>query len=228
MRKNIEYNAKHFIQYLILSLTISFAAVFCIPTIVKQGMGADAENSTFSMIGIVAACVISFVILFLIRYDRWNSAGATKISFANVMWTVLGTSLILILGMIVISLLCGIMASLLYVLLQNVLTFDQIKGLIDFITTVIVILILPLAVSVFWKEITAKNGFTKAFAEGVSIEGRQYKKLMALLLVLFGCGLLVTTMFHFMQTNIVTNLVKMILFAVLGIVGMNFSEKIIK
>lgn len=228
MKKNKECNAKHIIQCLIFSLTISCSAVFCIPNIVKQGMGAEVESSVFSMIGLVAAYVISFLMLLSISYDRRSSAEKTKISLVNVFWTVLGTNLLLIFAIVIISLLCGILASLLYVLLQNILAFDQIKGLIDFITTVVVILTLPFAVSVFWKEVSSKNGFKKAFTEGISIEGRQYKKVMALLLILFGCGLLVTTVFHFTQANIVINLIKMILFAVLGTTGMYFSERLVR
>ena len=228
MKRNSKYNPKHFIQFLVLSLAISFSAVFCIPNIVKQGMGAEIDNSIFSIIGFIAACVISFVILLFITYDRRTGTENIKISFGHLLWTVLGTSLILIFGLIIISLLCGIMACVLYFLLQKILMFDQIKGLIDFLITVITILTLPFAVSVFWRGMMSDNGFKKAFLDGISIEKKQYKNLMALLLILFGCGLLVTTMFYFVQANIITDCIKMILFAVLGTVGMYFSERLMR
>lgn len=228
MQKNKECNAKHFIQYLIFSLTVSFSAVFCIPNIVKQGMGVEIDNGILPIIGFIAACVISFVILLFITYDRRRGTENMKISFGNLMRTVLGTSLIVIFGVIIISLLCGIIASVLYFLLQKIFMFDQIKGLIDFLITVITILTLPFAVSVFWKEMTSDNGFKKAFQDGMSIEKKQYKNLIALLLILFGCGLLFTTMFRFIQANVFIDSIKMILFAVLGTMGMYFSERLVR
>lgn len=218
MRKIMGNDAKYWLLNMLLSLTIACAAVFFIPDIVNWSIGAKTESSTFSIVGLIAAIIIGFLMLLVIKRNRRNG---------KLLLTVLATVIAIVLMAVVLSMLCGIIAWLMYFLLRNLLNFGQIKGVIDFLTTTVVMLSMPLMVSVFWKEMWMEEGIGKAFLSGFSINGKQYIRLLALTCILFGIGLLISTAFHYATADVLTHMMKVLFFTAMGTVGMGVSEQII-
>lgn len=211
-------DAKYWLLNIVLSLTVSFAAIFCIPNIVNWSIGAETGNNILPVVGLLVAMIISFLMLLVIKRNRSNG---------KLLLTVLATVIAIVLMAVVLSMLCGIVAWLMYFLLKNLLNFGQIKGVIDFLTTTVVMLSMPLMVSVFWKEMWMEEGIGKAFLSGFSMNGKQYIRLLALICILFGIGLLISTAFHYAATDVLTHIMKVLLFTAMGTGGMAVSEKIV-
>lgn len=218
MRKMVGYDAKYWLLNMLLSMIIAFAAVFCIPDIVNWSIGAKTESSTFSIVGLVATMGVCFLLLILLKRSRRKK---------KALLTVLGTIILLVIMAVALSMLCGIMALVFYVLFEKLLNFGQIKGVIDFLTTIVVMLSIPLLVSVFWKEMWMEEGIGKAFLFGFSMNGKQYIRLLALTCILFGIGLLISIAFHYATADVLTQIMKVLFFTAMGTVGMAVSEKIV-
>lgn len=215
------YNSLFWIQNTLLSMVISIVAVFCIPNIMNWSIGKENVNILAS-VGVLIACLVCFAILV------WMSCARHKGSLIKAVGRIAVIFAMVVSFIMIVSCLCGVIASLLYFLLKDLILLDQIKGVIDFITTVVSIVCIPLLCSMFWKTISEQKGIVKGLQDGITIKGKQYTSLLALLLIAFAMGVIITTIFHFVPSNILTGIVKVVLFTGVGTVALSGSEQILR
>lgn len=127
---------------------------------------------------------------------------------------------------VIMSLLFGLTATLFYQLTKNTFSLEQIKGILNFTISAVIVLILPLSISVFWEVINSINKIFVDIKNGISIKGNKYFTLLISILVLFSVGILITTVFNYFENSIISQIVKMILFALTGTTGLLITQKI--
>lgn len=208
----------------ILSAIPAFAAIFCVSDIVRIGMGEPPSHEFFSVAGLITSVLVVWFLAAFLCFKRRTSKTT---GFAKSLGRVTATLAVLLCGVLLISLICGIMASLLYAMLSNVLTLGQIKGVVNLIATIVTLFGVPFMLSVFWSE-TKKTSvrFFRNLIGGLRLTRKQYAKLLISLLVLFGIGLLITTAYHYLPDNLSVNISKAVLLTILGTIGLSASDKI--
>lgn len=220
MRGNKKYPSKYRMQSLLLSTVISVLAIFCIPNIVNGGIGKEVEH--------LKAFIAVFVLgeVFAVGILCWMGISRSKNkSVFQVIKRVLGTLGALFLVMMVISLLCGLISVLLYDSLKMILSFGQIKGIINFLTTVLVFLTIPFMESIFWNEITMQKKFMESLKAGIKVKRKKYVSLFLISTVLFVIGYLIAIAFDYMAANVITDIIKAIIFTLLGTLGLSSMER---
>ena len=211
---------------LVLSVIPAFAAIFCVPDIVRIGIGEPPAQKVFSVAGLIVSCVIAWLLTTFL-YDKRCTSYKKQTDFARSFSRVTATMAAILSGILVISLICGIIASILYAVLRNVLTLSQIKGVINLIATIATLFSVPFMLSVFWTEAKRPSGhFFNDLIAGLRLTKKQYVKLLILLLVLFGIGLLITTIYHYVPNNLALNIFEVVLLTIVGTIGLSVSDKI--
>lgn len=208
----------------ILSAIPAFAAIFCVSDIVRIGMGEPPLHEFFSVAGLITSVLAIWFLAAFLYYKRQTSKTT---GFVKSLGRVTATMAVLLCGVLLISLICGIMASLLYAVLNSILTLSQIKGVLNLIATIVTLLCAPFMLSVFWIEAKQSSGrFFSNLIGGLRLTGKQYAKLLILLLVLFGIGFLITTAYHYLPDNPEVNIFKAVLLTIVGTIGLSASDKI--
>lgn len=192
---------------------LSFAAEFMLQSFITNRLLQEPDKHVIYAVGLVAVCVTVLCLAAFLRKCLCNNA---KMSLIASLGRVALTGLLLILCVIVISLLNGLIAVLLYALLKNALTIDQIKGIIDWLTTILLIAISPFFIAFFWREISNDETFGACITCGLRAGRKLYRKLVLLSVILFGVGFLIMTAFQYMPCSIWSSIAKVLLYGTTG------------
>ena len=125
-----------------------------------------------------------------------------------------------------LSSLFGLIATLIYFVLKSVLSFEQIKGIVNLITVVVTLMVLPFGVSVFWTIVKTNSTGAEGYERGLKVSKKIYQKLLIAVALLYGLGVLITTMFQFLPYSILFRILKTIILTVVGGMGFWISDKI--
>ncbi len=206
-----------------ISLLLPFAAEFMLQSAITNRLLQEPDKQMICAVGLVAVCVI---ILCLVVFLRKCLCSPAKKSFIASLGRVALTGLLLTLCAIILSLLNGQLSVLLYALLKSTLTIEQIKGIIDWLTTALLIAISPFFIAVFWREISGSEAFFTCLTSGLRVGGKQYGKLVLLSVMLFGVGFLIMTAFQHMPHSIWSSIAKVLLYGTTGSAAMIVTKKI--
>ncbi len=202
---------------------LSFGGVFCILPVMSENSDISEISILLCAVGLAAMCIIVFFVTaflcFLLQRER-------SISYQKALGRVLCTLLILIGAAILLSLLFGLIAVLLYAVLKSVLTLEEIKGVINYVISALQILSAPFFISVFWQELTQNSSFFALFCKGFFVGGKRYFKLLLLMVLVFGIGMLLQTAFHYLPNHIGFDVLKALLFSGIGTLAMLASKRI--
>lgn len=127
---------------------------------------------------------------------------------------------------IVISLVLGLISTLLYAVLKNIIEFEQIKGIINLITAIIFFLGLPSYITIFWTVVKDNGKGCESFKNGLRMPINIYLKLMAVVMVLYGTGMLITTLFNFLPYTITFKILKIVMLSLVGGLGFVITNTI--
>lgn len=212
--------------YLAISFILSVLGVFFLPVYYELIFTKGSPKFIFMTALFILTVLIVLLILGCVcfKLKKVNSESSQgKFCFIKKILAVLS---IFIGFAIIMSLLFGLTAVLFYQLTKNTFSLEQIKGILNYIISAVIVLILPLGVSVFWEVINSTNKIFVDIKNGISIKGEKYFALLISILVLFSVGILITTIFNYFDNTIIFKIVKMILFALTGTVGLLITEKI--
>lgn len=222
MRK--EKITKHLPECLI-AMVLSVAAFAFLPGIVNAGLGKGSEGLMPALLGLLVCGVMAIVLTAALRNRENKSRGETYLgSFMRVLLLVP----VYLAAALVASILSGVLAVVVYGVLAEVLSLDQIKGIIDLLATVLALLTIPVLVSLFWEQISSGETFGAAVKSGLRTCGKSYLKILICMLVCAGAGWLILTVFHYLPENIVTTVAKALIFGVIGTVALVTSENACK
>lgn len=201
---------------------LSCISVFCIPEIINRMLGNHAAapwRAAFALpiAGLIFLCLAAFL------RTKFKAGNTTYIKALGRM-----LALLLILGcwILVLSLLCGLMAVLVYALERDRLTLSQIKGLINVLATGIHLAPLPFFISVFWSEAAGDRGFWASMAWGLRHGWKNYLRLFLTGLGAFGGGFLVLSAFYDMPQTLGVRLGQGVLLGGIGAAALARSGQI--
>lgn len=210
----------------VLSLYCVASVMVIVPYIFSIGTEQrDAEYNVLA-ISLIAGVAVLVVILTLFRLTvHKSSVNIFKEFGIGVARAVL---LLLIAGVIymVISIICGGIAILIYGILKSKLSLEVIKGIINCATGIIILGIMPLGIAVFWKIITSDSKFLKSLGEGLRTGGRNYFKLVLLCIASYAIGIAITTVTNYIREVMWMQLMRVLLISVCGMITLNISGKI--
>lgn len=212
--------------YLAISFILAGLGVFFLPVYYELIFTKESPKFIFMTVLFILAVLIILLILGYVCFKLQkvnHESNQGKFYFVK---KILAIFSIFIGSAIIISLLFGLTAVIFYQLTNNTFSLEQIKGILNYIISVVIVLILPLGVSFFWEVMNSTNKIFVNLKNGTSIKGKKYFSLLTSILVLFSVGILITTIFNYFDNTIIFKIVKMVLFAMTGTVGLLITEKI--
>ena len=176
---------------ILMAIAGAIYSVYSMPGIMGVAMGrniefGDVEDITVITMVSLIAMVVFAVILFYIKGRRKGVGGIFR-SIGRI----LGTLAVFAAGIILLSFILGILSVAAYGLLKNSLSLEEIKGILNYVSGAMMVLILPLYISIFWAEAKSQGTFLGDVAEGVLLTGKEYLRLLLVAFLLLGEGLLI-------------------------------------
>lgn len=216
---------KRLLPECLIAMVISVAAFAFVPGIVNAALGKGAEKLALSLLGLLACGVAVVVLAAALRYRENRSRGENY-----------GKSLVRVLCMIplyaaaslAVSVLSGLAAVLVYNALSEVLTLDQIKGIIDLLAAALVILSIPAMVSLFWEQINSRESFGAAVKACLRRCGKSYLTILVCMMLWAGAGWLLLTAFHYLPEGGIVTIAKILIFGAVGAAALVTSENACK
>lgn len=215
---------KHGLKCLIAML-ISTAAFAFLPGIVDAGLGKGNEGLMLSLMGMLVCGGSVIGLTAALRYRANDRHGEKYMySLARVLLMVpvyLAVSFL-------VSILSGVVAVLVHGALVDILSLDQIKGIIDLLAMILTLLIVPVLVGMFWEQISSAGTFGAAVKSALRHSRESYPKILIGMVVCMGVGWLILTAFHYLPENRVTTVMKILIFGVIGTAALDASENACK
>lgn len=203
-------------EYL-MTMAISFAAFVAVPGIVNAGMGKES-NLLLSILGLFACCAVAGGGTVFLRFRECRKLSPS-------LGRVISLAIIYILAAPVISVISGMIAVVVYGVFFKVLGVGQIKGIIDFLVTGMILALMPVCGNLYWYQIKSKEPFFTTMKKALRIKGNTYLRVLICLLLLLAAGWLILTVFHYLPVNAITTAVKVLIFGSVGVVGLIAVEK---
>lgn len=122
----------------------------------------------------------------------------------------------------------GLLAVIVYETTNSILEFDQIKGILNYSISFLILLILPSVVSVFYEITCSDNKLSTCITRGFLVSKGKYLKLLASIVMLFAVGIIITVLQKFINNSTVSIILKTIIFSVTGTIELSFLENIVK
>lgn len=193
-----------------IAMLVSVIAFFCVPQITEAGIGME-NTSGLSMVAVTVLGAAVLVAAVMLRKDM--SGGE---SWAAAIGRVAVLAAAYLVATLVLSVINGLLAVLLYAVLKSMLTLDQIKGIIDFAAMVLTLLAVPLFVSLFWMQMGGKRSLAEDLKWMLSKGLDCWLTVLIVMLVGMGIGWLILTLFHYVSGGLLADIAKTFLFGAVG------------
>lgn len=220
--KKILKNKRENAVFAVVSVITSMYMVTFLPDIFQYTTGQAEKSVLFISVTIIGMLFlfISLVVLFTKNGD---------INFRGIMSAILRL-IATVFFMFIIGIMAGLLSGTAAVIINNIfkskLYFGQIKGIINGISAIITLLLMPLVISVFWAGADSSENIFKDLIRGLFHIGKKYFYLMALMILSFAVGMLITIIFGYFADSIITLIIKIVLLSLIGFTGMLISENI--
>lgn len=208
-----------------IAMLVSVVAFVFVPDIVDAGLGKGNEELMASLLGMLVCTGAVIGLTALIRYREHNRRGEKYT--ASLARTLLMVPVYLVMSLLV-SILSGIIAVMVHGALDDALSLDQIKGIIDLLAISLTLLVVPVLIVMFWEQISSAEPFGAAVKAGLRYSLGSYLKILIGMLVCAGAGWLALTAFHYLPENGVVTVMKILIFGIIGTVALVASEKACK
>ena len=208
-----------------ISLTISLCGNFLFPIFFDAG--TKTPNPPDPLIGslIVLAAFFAVTFLFALLFETIKKHMNTERQ-AKPLGKAFGGILVLtgmfLVAFFFISLLYGLLAVLLNVILKPAMTFDQIKGVINIATMILTVAIMPLFLNILFTYGLGKMKLIKSISTGFKTIRNQYVKLLVFLAVVVAAGWLGNLPFQYLDETLLLRSVKAAVTAIVGMCGLTF------
>lgn len=214
-------NKRFYLSSIATSAMASLSAVFLLPQFLNAYM-SPATKSIQPIYAVLASA--SVVVLFCLTAFLICTKRKGKPSYGKALGRTALLLLIFAVGAIFIGLVTGLVAVLIHAMLKNILSFDQIKGVVDVASAFVTLAAAPLFVSVFWSETYNGGSVWKALTGGLKVGGKRYLKLLILLLILLGLGFFAAFLVN--NEGIAGKITAIVLMTTTGTAGIVCSDKL--
>ena len=216
---------KRLLPECLIALVISVAAFAFVPGIVNAALGKEAETLIPALLGLLVCGVVVVALAAALRHRENRSRGE---NYGKSLLRVLCMILLYVAVSLVVSVLSGLVAVLVYNALCEVLTLDQIKGIIDLLVAALVILSIPVMISLFWEQINSRESFSAAVKACLRRCGKSYLTILVCMMLWAGAGWLILTAFHYLPEGGFATVAKILIFGAAGAVALLTSENACK
>ena len=201
----------------VLSL-LSFAGI---PAVLRYGELHRDIWRALLVSGFVLTAVISILFLAALGYfaERQVRADKSRWSFFAHLKRAGVYGCVFTAAALVYFFLCGMISSALYFFLGNLLFYSTIKLIIDIITTVLSVAILPVFVLQLLAFSLSDLSFTGTIRAGLAAVKIGYWKVLLIILAPAAAGLIFTAAFSFLSITILQRILQIIVFTLLGSAG---------
>ena len=139
----------------------------------------------------------------------------------------LGRFLILILILLVaglfVSIIYGLISTLIYSIAKETISIEQIKGIINIVTSILTFLILPIFFNIFLTFTMERGSIKETLITGLKSTKQIYFYLLIFFLTIFGIGYLVLIPFNYIENLTITAILKMVILPVIGTTSLLMS-----
>lgn len=209
----------------VISFLISFIGVFCVPESYQASVG-QAQGGAEDLRMIPAVCMAGiFAATAYLRFYCGKKAGKSE-KFRKALWHVAVMFLCFLVGVLLVSLLSGLLSVGIYKAAKDTLSLSQIKGIIDFTAAILTLLPMPLFVYAFWRVMTSKDRFSQIVKHTFQFGWERYGKLFFMLVLVYGVGILLSAVFHYAPQYPAMRMIKFVVFGVLGTIAFIESRKL--
>jgi len=200
-----------------ISLIISLCGSFIFPVFFDAGtMESNKPNPAIGSL-IILAAFFSVVFLFALFFSKLEASPKRKTS--SVFGGLLLLFVIGFVAMLIVSALYGLLAVLIHAICKSTMTTGQIKGIINITTNIITLSVFPIALNIFLTYAFSSYKALQSISKGIkTIKGR-YLKLLLIPALLYATGFLIGLPFNYAANTLPLQIVKALIFALLGAVG---------
>lgn len=210
---------------IIISVLLSVMGIIFAPVLVDSSLG-KTQHLKSSLIALLVYVGIVVFFLGVLRYTTIDKIYKNyRENLAKSVGRMTLTLIFFGLSVVVMSLLSGLISVVVYALLKKSLTLSQIKGIINFLITLLSLSVGSLMVTVFWEQVRNRKGFFEVIAAAFHKWGKCYIAVLIVLLLFGGLGWLVLTAFHYLPDSVFMTLVKAVVFSVLGAFSLILTDR---
>jgi hypothetical protein len=170
-----------------LAAVISAVGVFLLPELYTEQTTPETQEGELILPAVLLAAGIASCVLIAAVFCRIATGERYIVSLSRAAIIFL----IFLCCVLILSVLLGLAAVLIYSLLKNTMTLDQIKGIIDYAAAAAVLFLAPIFLSAFWSGISSREKPWKSLKAGSRLSRKKYLKLLIMTLVVFIAGLLI-------------------------------------
>ena len=204
------------------SFVLSLISFLGIPAVLRYGeLHRDIWRALLAA-GFVLTAVIAILFLAALGYFAERQVRAGKIrqrSFSLHLKRAGVYGCVFAAAALAYFLLCGMISSALYFFLQNFLFYSTIKLIIDIITTVLSVAVLPVFVLQLLAFSLSDLPFAGTIRAGLAAVKTGYWKVLLIILASAAAGLIFTAAFSFLSIAILQRILQIIVFTLLGSAG---------
>ena len=204
------------------SFVLSLISFLGIPAVLRYGeLHRDIWRALLAA-GFVLTAVIAILFLAGLGYFAERQVRAGKIrqrSFSLHLKRVGLYSCVFAAAALAYFLLCGVISSVLYFFLGNLLFYSTIKLIIDIITTVLSVAALPVFVLQLLAFSLSGLPFARTIRAGLAAVKTGYWKVLLIILASAAAGLIFAALFSFVSVAILQRILQIIVFTLLGSAG---------
>lgn len=215
-------NKRKIAVFIVISVITSIYMIMFLPDIFRYITGQE-EKSIIFIIATITGIILIFASLAVLFTKN------EEINFRGIVTAILRLIYTLFF-MFVIGIMAGLLSGISAVIINNIfksmLYFDQIKGLINGTSAVLTLLLMPFTISAFWVGVNSSENILKDLMTCTFRIGKTYFYLMALMVLSFAAGMLITIIFGYFTDNTVALIIKIVLLSLIGFAGMLISENI--
>ena len=205
-----------------IAALLSSISVFLIPEIVDRAMG---KSASVRLVTAAALPVTVLVLLCLAAFLRVQLKKGEKVNYGRALGRMFLTLLLFFLCALLLSLLSGLLAVLVYALCKEAYSLSQIKGIINVLSGALILVLLPFFTAVFWRAVCS-GGFGASLAEGLRTGGKKYLPLFVTGILAFGAGQLLNMAFYAAPQTLAVEALKALLLAAAGTAALAVSGRI--
>jgi RHS repeat-associated protein len=156
-----------------------------------------------------------FLLVVLFEFVRVRSGGVKK-PFWRAFGGLFGVGWLLVVCFLFISLLYGLFAVLVYRILELVIFFEQIKGVVNAFTVFFTWVLTPLVLNIVFTYGLGRETVWRSLTKGVAIPARRYVRFLVAAAVTYGFGWLVVLPFRYVSANLLLDSFYVFLHALIG------------
>ncbi|MCQ2752317.1 MAG: hypothetical protein MJ189_04395 [Coriobacteriales bacterium] len=170
-------------------MIISLASVFIIPKTLVFSLSTHIFVPSINFLVLIALALIFFVLdIYLFCFKQTSCINFKNYDSATIKRNILFVFAVVIVSLgilLILSLLCGGISLVLYLLLNSLFAFSSIKIIVSAISSILLIAALPFIFSLFWHYAYGDEKISKLTKSSIKIGGKKYLRYLVVSVIFY-------------------------------------------